>query len=158
MDEDGIVTAEVLAHLSNGFEEGKRFDVADCPADLDDGDFAISGYLAHGVLNLVGDVRNYLYGFAEVVAASFLGDYLLVDAASGQVVVAREFGVGKALVVAEVEVGLGAVVGDEDFAVLERGHGSRVYVEVRVKLHQIDFDTARLEQATDGSCSESLAE
>jgi hypothetical protein len=36
--------------------------------------------------------------------------------------------------VAEVEVGLAAVVGDEDLAVLERVHRARVDVDVRVEL------------------------
>ena len=96
------------------------------------------GDLAHGVLDLVGDVRDDLDGLAEVVAAALLGDDLLVDAAGGEVVVARELGVGEALVVAEVEVGLGAVVGDEDLAVLEGRHGAGVDVEVGVELHQVD--------------------
>ena len=101
---------------------------------------------------------NDLDGLAEVVAAALLGDDLLVDAAGGKVVVAGEAGVGEALVVAEVEVGLRAVVGDEDLAMLERGHGAGVDVEVGVELHQIDLDAARLQQAADGGCGETLAE
>ena len=34
-----------------------------------------------GGLDFVGDVRNDLHGFAEVIAAPFLGDDLLVEAA-----------------------------------------------------------------------------
>jgi len=48
--------------------------------------------------------------------------------------------VGEALVVAEVEVGLCAVVGDKDFAVLEGRHGSGIDVEVGVELHHVDLD------------------
>ena len=88
-----------------------------------------------------------LDGLAEVVAAAFLGDDLLVDAAGGEVVVAGEMGVGEAFVVAEVEVGLCAVVGDEDFAVLEGRHGSGVDVEVWVELHQVDAEAAGFEKA-----------
>ena len=116
------------------------------------------GDLAHGVLDLVGDVGDDLDGLAEVVAAAFLGDDLLVDAAGGEVVVAGELGVGEALVVAEVEVGLGAVVGDEDLAVLEGRHGAGVDVEVGVKLHEVDLEPACFEQAADGGCGETLAE
>jgi len=36
--------------------------------------------------------------------------------------------------VAEIEVGLAAVVGDEHLAVLERVHRSRIDVEVRIEL------------------------
>jgi len=58
--------------------------------------------------------------------------------------------VGEALVVAQVEVGLGSIVGDEDLAVLEGGHGARIDVEVGVELHHVDLDAARLQQAADG--------
>ena len=45
--------------------------------------------------------------------------------------VARQVLVDEALVVAEVEVGLGTVLGDEHLAVLERAHRARIDVEVR---------------------------
>ena len=159
VDEDGVFAAEFLAHLADGFEEGERFDVADGAADFDDGDVgAVGGHLAHGVLDFVGDVGNDLDGFAEVVAAALLEDDLLVDAAGGVVVVAREGRVGEALVVAEVEVGFGAVVGDEDLAVLEGRHGAGIDVEVGVELHQVDAEAAALKQAADGGGRETLAE
>ncbi len=46
----------------------------------------------------------------------------------------RETLVDEALVVAQVEVGLGAVVGDEHLAVLERTHGARIDVQIGVEL------------------------
>jgi hypothetical protein len=55
--------------------------------------------------------------------------------------------VGEALVVAEVEVGLGAVVGDEDLAVLEGRHRPGVDVDVGVELQQRDLEAARLRAA-----------
>ena len=55
---------------------------------------------------------------------------------------------GEALVVAEVEVGLGAVVGDEDLAVLVRAHRARIDVEVGIELAQPDPIAARLQQRT----------
>ena len=54
--------------------------------------------------------------------------------------------VDEALVVAEVEVGLTAVVGDEDLAVLEGVHGARVDVDVRVELVHGDPQAPALEQ------------
>ena len=158
VNEDGVFAAQFLAHLADGFEERKRFDVADGAADFDDGDVgAVRGHLAHGVLDFVGDVGNDLDGFAEVVAAALLEDDLLVDAAGGVVVVARKGRVGEALVVAEVEVGLSAVVGDEDLAVLEGRHGAGIDVEVGIELHQVDAQAAALKQAADGGRRETLA-
>ncbi len=158
VDEDGVFAAELLAHLADGFEEGKRFDVADGAADFDDRDIDVGCDLAHRVLDLVGDVGDDLDGLAEIVAAAFLGDDGLVDAAGGEVVVAGEMGVGEAFVVAEVEVGLGAVVGDEDFAMLEGRHGAGVDVEVGVELHQVDAEAAGFEKSADGGGGKTFAE
>ena len=71
---------------------------------------ASSGAEHDAALDLVGDVRNHLHGGAEIVAAALLGDHALVDAAGGEIAVAPGGGAHEALVVAEVEIGLGAVV------------------------------------------------
>ena len=55
--------------------------------------------------------------------------------------------VDEALVVPDVEVGLGAVLGDEDLAVLERAHRPRVDVQVRVELLRLHPQAARLQEA-----------
>ena len=55
---------------------------------------------------------------------------------------------GEALVMAEVEIGLRAVVGDENFTVLKRAHRARIHVEVRIEFLQGDFETATFEETT----------
>ena len=85
----------------------------------DDVGFAVLGKHADAILNFVRNVRNHLHGLAEIVASALLLDHQLVDPPGGPVVLPRSSHRGKALVVTEVEIGLGAVVGDEDFAVLE---------------------------------------
>ena len=52
--------------------------------------------------------------------------------------------VDKALVVAEVQVGLRAVVRDKDLAVLIRAHRAGVDVEIRVELLVFDLQPALL--------------
>ena len=81
---------------------------------------AVAGDALDALLDLVGDVRDDLDRAAEVVAAALLGDDRLVDAAGGDVAELGQVLVDEALVVAQVEVRLGAVVGDEDLAVLVR--------------------------------------
>jgi len=51
----------------------------------------------------------------------------------------------EALVVAQVEVGLGAVLGNEHLPVLEGAHRAGIDVDVRVELEESDFDAARFE-------------
>ena len=57
---------------------------------------------------------------------------------------------GKALVVAKIEVGLGAVVGHKDLAMLERRHGPRIDVQVGIELHHVHAQAAAFKQAADG--------
>ena len=116
---------------------------------------------AHGqdpVLDLVGDVRDHLDGVAEVVAAALLGDHAGVDLAGGHVGDLAEVGVEEPLVVPDVEVGLGAVVGDEHLAVLERVHRPGVDVEVGVQLLHRHAQPARLQQAAEAGGREALPE
>ena len=87
----------------------------------------------HG-LDLVGDVRNHLHGLAQELAAPLLVDHRQVDLAGGVVRVARQRAVGEPLVVAQVEVGLAAVVQHVDFAVLVGAHRAGIDVDVRVEL------------------------
>ena len=59
---------------------------------------------------------------------------------------------------AEVEVGLGAVVEDVHFAVLVGAHGARVDVQVRVELLDADLEAAAFEQGAEGGGGEAFAE
>src|SRR5262249_13668411 len=81
-----------------------------------------------------------------------------VDAAGGEVVLARHPRAGEPLVVAEVEVRLGAVVGDVDLAVLVRRHRAGVDVEVRVELDVGDLEAPRLHQRADRGSAGALTD
>ena len=100
------------------------------------------------MLDLIGDVRNDLHRRAQVVAAALLGDHALVNAPGREIAVARGRRAHEALVMPQVEVGLGAVGGDEHFAVLERTHGAGIHIDVRIQLHHADFQPARFENGT----------
>ena len=159
VQEEDVVAADLVADLADGLEERQRLDVADRAADLGDDDVDLgTGHTADARLDLVGDVRDDLHGVAEVLAASLLGDHLRVDLAGRDVGRPVQVDVEEALVVADVEVGLGAVVGDEDLAVLERVHRAGIDVEVRIQLLHRHAETARLQQVAEGGGREPLAE
>ena len=125
MDVGGVVAAGILPELADGLEKRQALDVADGAADLDDDDVDVAGHGPDAVLDLVGDVRNDLHGPSEVVAAPLLLDHREVDLPGRPVVVAGRHHVREPLVVPEIEVGLGAVVGHEHLAVLEGAHCAR---------------------------------
>jgi hypothetical protein len=160
VDEHAVAPADVDRELADGLEERQRLDVAHRAADLrdDDVDVALLGDQADALLDLVGDVRDDLHGAAEVVAAALAPDDRVVDAAGGDVRRARRVRVREALVVAEVEVRLGAVLRHEDLAVLVRRHRPGVDVDVRVELLQADREAACHEQPADGGGRDALAE
>ncbi len=159
VDEHAAPAPGLDRELPDRLQERQRLDVAHRAADLGDHHvdvLALRDQL-HAVLDLVGDVRDDLDGPAEVVAAALLADHRVVDRAGGHVGAARGVGVREALVVAEVEVGLRAVLGHEHLAVLERRHRARVHVDVRVELLDGDLQAARDEQAADRGRGDALA-
>ena len=161
VQEEDVVAADVLAHLAGRFEERLGLDVADRAADFGDDD--IRGLLrlggqAHPALDLVGDVRDDLDGVTEVFAAAFLGDHGGVHLAGGDVGGAVEALIEEALVVADVEVGFGAVVGHEDFAVLEGIHCARIHIEVGIELLHGHREAACPKQVTEAGSRQSLTE
>ena len=158
MDEAAVLAAGIGAELPDGFEERERFDVADRATDLDEDDVDVLAGAADRLLDGVGHVGNDLDGAAEIVAAALAGEDRVVDLAGGHVVDLAEASRGEAFIVPEVEIGLGAVFGDVDLAVLEGIHRPGVDVQVGVELQERDAEAARFEQGADRSRREALAE
>src|SRR5690606_18336700 len=119
------------------------------------------GVAAHAVdplFDLVRDVGDDLDGVAEVVAPPLLLDDGEVHGAGGDVGVALQVLAGESLVVAEVEIGLAPVVGDEHLPVLEGVHRPRVDVDVGVEFLVDDPQAPGLEQPSEGGGGDALAE
>ena len=95
---------------------------------------------------------------AQIVAAPLLLQNGLVDAAGGDVVALGRRDAGEALIVTQIEVGLGPVVGDEDLAVLIGAHRPRIDIEIGVQLAQTNLVTARLQERTEGGGRETFSE
>ena len=74
MDIQAVFLADFMADLTDSLEKRLALDVTYGAADFGDNNVSV-GFLADGVdepLDLVGDMRNNLNGFAEVFAAAFL--------------------------------------------------------------------------------------
>ena len=65
---------------------------------------------------------------------------------------------GEALVMAEVEIGLRAVIGDEHLAVLVRAHRARIDVQIGVELAQPHAIAARLQQRAERRRGDAFAQ
>ena len=157
--EHAVLGAEVATHLTGRLQERLGFDVADRAADFGDDHVDIIARLgAHAGLDLVGDVRDDLHALAEVLPRAFLAQHLLINLPGGDVGLLGEEHVEEALVVADVEIGLGTVFGHIDLAVLERVHGARVDVDVRVELLLQHMDAAAAQQTTERGGGQAFSE
>src|SRR5690606_23773797 len=108
-------------------------------------------------LDLVGDVRNDLNRLAEIVAASLALEHGLIDAPGRDRIGSPRRHAREPLVMAEVEIGLGTVIGDEDLAMLEWRHRAGIDVKIGVELAQADGIAARLQQRAERCRSQPLA-
>ena len=141
-----MVARQLVLELADRLEERQALDVADGAADLDQHEIVLVITRQHEILDRVGDVRDDLDGRAEIVAAAFLGQDVLVDPARGDVVGLGRRPAGETFIMAEIEIGLGAVIRHEYFAVLIRRHRAWIEVEIGVELAKPDLVAAGLQQ------------
>ena len=59
---------------------------------------------------------------------------------------------------AQIQIGLGTILGDEHLAVLERAHGPWVHIQVGVELEHRDLEAPRFQQGAQGSRRNTFAE
>src|SRR4029079_3588525 len=112
----------------------------------------------HEFLDRIRDMRDDLDRRAEIIAAPLPRENLLVDTPGRDVVLLGRRPPGEALVVAEVEIGLRAIVGHEHFAVLIRRHRARIDVEIRIELPDPHLVAARLQERAECCRSETFTE
>ena len=159
MNVERVLAPNLKPDLTDGLKEWLALNVAGRAADLGDDDIRAGLFadLIDELLDLVGDVRDDLHGAAEIFAAALLFEHMGIHLARGEVGELVEVLVDKALVVAEIEVGLRAVLGDVDLAVLVRAHRAGVNVDVGVELLRCDLEPARLQKTAERGGGDALA-
>ena len=158
MDEQDVFLSLLGGHLPDGFEERLRLDIADCAADF--GDKHVGFPIVHLVdagFDLVRNMRDDLHGAAQISALAFAAQDAPIDLACRDGAARRQVLVREALVMAEIEVRLRAVVGDEDFAVLIRTHRAGVNVQIRVKFLVLHAKPALLQKPAERRGADALA-
>ena len=79
-------------------------------------------------------MRNDLNRFSEKTSLAFFLDDRQVDLPRRVVAITRQGAAGESFVVAEVQIGLAAVIKHIHFPVLIRAHRARIHVDVGVEL------------------------
>ena len=154
MHEAGVLRPLLEAELPRRLKKRQRLYVARDSSDFAENNVgqiplakaAARARKANRRFYLVSYVRHYLHRSAEVAARTLAREDCGVDAARGEIARLCARNVRKALVVAEVEVGLRAVVRHEDFAVLIWRHRPWIDIEIRVELLHEDLVSAALEE------------
>ena len=158
MHEQALSTGLVIGELADRLKEGQTFDIPHCAADFAQHEIHLVFADRDEILDLVCDVRNHLNGFAQVVAPALFLEHVGIDAPRGHAVGGACVHTSEAFVVAQVEVGLGAIIGDEHFAMLKRRHGAWIHVQIRVQLAQAHGVAACLKQCAQCSGGKAFAQ
>src|ERR1700730_4248259 len=145
MDEENALAAELVAELADRLEERQALDVAARAADFTEDEILVGEIGLDELLDRVGDVGDDLDRRPEIFAAPFAANHCGVDPPGGDRIAAPRGDPDIALIVAEIEIGLGTVVGDEYLAVLVGAHRAGVDVQVGIELAQPDLEAARLQ-------------
>ena len=101
---------------------------------------------------------HHLHSTAEVVTPSLSLDNMLVDLAGGDVILPSQGDLQVALVVAQVQIDISAVVEDEHLPRLCGGHGPGIDIHVRVDLDRRDLQANGLEQQARGRGYDALSD
>ena len=148
VDVHHVLPSHLRAHLSDGLQKGLGLDIAHGAPDLSDDHIHIApaAHPVDALLDLIRDMRDNLDRTAQIAPLPLPVEDGPVYLAGGDGGVHRQIFIGKSLIVSQVEIGLGPVVGDEYFAVLVGVHRARVHVEIGVKLLKGHFEPSLFEE------------
>mmetsp|Transcript_78629 Transcript_78629/g.163440 ORF Transcript_78629/g.163440 Transcript_78629/m.163440 type:complete len:236 (+) Transcript_78629:1097-1804(+) len=152
--------------LSQGLDEGHGLDVADSATKFNKTNLGLGSAAIYGVScrsvdpldDLASDVRDNLHCLPEVVSTSLLSDDRVVDLACGDVVVTTQRQEHHPFVVAQIQIGLTAIIKDEDLSMLIRAHQTSVDVEIGVHLDCCHSEAVAPEERTDRRGGDALAQ
>src|SRR6185369_11061146 len=134
MDIERVPLPPIEAELADRFQKRQRFDIANSPADLDNRHVGPFGVFYDFMLDLIGYVRNYLDRTTQIIAAALLGNDRKIYLPGRKIALFGKNGTRKALVMPQVKIGFGAVIGNKDLAMLKGGHGPGVNIDIGVQL------------------------
>ena len=160
MDQNGILISDLVAELANRLQERLALDIADGAADLDDRDAVfVRGFRAvKSRLDLICDVGDHLYGTSAKVSVTFFLKNSPVNLTSGYVGILIKVLINEALIVPKVQVCLCSIVGDEHLSMLDRIHGTRINIDIRIELLHRDLVPSCLQETSKGWGCNTFAE
>ena len=108
-------------------------------------------------LDLIGHMGDHLHRASPVIPVPLLVEDRPVDFAAGHIGIEVQVLIDKPLIVAQIQVCLRPVLGHKDLPVLDRVHSPRIHIQIGIQFLHGDAVSARLEQAPQGGCRNSLS-
>ena len=134
-----------MDELADRFKERQAFDIADRATDLAQHEIDLIIADAQEVLDFIGDVRDHLDRFSQIIATPLFLQHVGIDPARGNGIGLARGHASEPLVMAQVQIGFRTVIGDEHFAMFKRRHRAGIDVQIRVQLAQTHGEAPRLQ-------------
>ena len=135
MHHEQIFFRQFPLQLTNCLDIRKTFNVTNCSADLGNNDIIIPCLtkFSHSAFDLIGNMRDHLYRFAQVSSFSFFCDDCLINTAGCYIVSLGSVDIQKTFTVANVKICFGAIFRHIAFPVLVRIKCSRININVGIE-------------------------
>ena len=148
MDAHAVAFRKFPLQLAHGLNEGEAFHIANRAANLGDNYIILAGLAKqeHPALDFIRDMGHNLDGLSKVCALAFMRNDGIVNAPGSDVVGLGGGNAQETLVMTQVKVGFGPVVGYVAFPVFVWIESSRIYIDVRVKFLDCDSKPAGLQK------------
>ncbi|MNB73478.1 hypothetical protein D3C75_200870 [compost metagenome] len=158
MHEQRVFTTDINRQLTNCFEERQGFDITYGTADFNQHHVVTFATRKDALFNGIGDMRDDLNGCAQIVATAFFTQNVGIDTARSEVIATGHFGANEALVVTQVQIGFSAVFSNEHFPVLDRTHGARIDVDIRIQFHHGHVEATGFKNGCQGGCGNAFTQ
>ena len=133
MDEQAIAAPNLVTKLANRLQKWQALNVTDRAANFTNDKVFFVQVGADKVFYFIGNMRNDLHSRAQIVPATFTGQNIAIDSTGCHVVRFACRNTCEALIVPQVQIRLGTVISDIDFAMLIRTHGPRINIQIGIK-------------------------
>ena len=148
MDAGEVFLRKFPLKLTDRLQERLRLHVTYSSTHLGDDDIEFAGLAEqkHTPLDFISDMRDDLYGLSEISAFTLLIDNGIINFTGSNVVRLGHVNAKEALVMSQVQVGLGSVIRHVALAMLVRVQCSRVNVDVRIEFLNGDSQPSGLQK------------
>src|SRR5215813_12095945 len=100
------------------------------------------------ILDLISNMGNDLNSATQIFSPAFFSNYRSIDLTSCHIISLMSRLIGKALIMSQIEIGLGTIISDKDLAMLIGGHCTRININVGIELHERDGNPTVFEETS----------